>query len=37
MIPVTESDIGTLSSRYKNSELPGNKKAERLHGNLVSP
>ena len=35
--PVTELDIGNCTSRYKDSELPGNKKAERLPGNLVNP
>lgn len=35
--PVTKSDIGPLSGRYKDSELPEDKKAGRIHSNLVSP
>lgn len=31
------SHIGPLSSRERDSELPEDRKAERLHGNLVSP
>lgn len=34
---VTESDTGPLSSTYRDSELLEDKKAERLHVNLVSP
>lgn len=37
MGPVTESDIGPLSSRYRDSELPEDRKTERMNGNLVSP
>lgn len=35
--PMTESDIGPLPSRYSDSELPEDRKTERMHGNLVSP
>lgn len=34
---VIESDIGPLSGSYRDSELPEDKEAERMHGNLVSP